>query len=205
MDKRYYVYRWFNVVSNYTFYVGKGCGNRYKSKLHRNKLFLSYCSENVCDVEILAYFTDEFDALKKEKELIAYYRLINECSCNVSDGGYGGLSFVWTDAMRKYKSKYNPMKDIYQRYRMRKNNPMKDPNIAKLVATKLSKHPIINGVRYETTKQASESLDVCLATIQRWCHKGYNTNYEICYYENEAIPKFTKKVTCSRAILVGDK
>lgn len=28
--KKFYVYEWYNIDTNEVFYVGKGCGNRYK-------------------------------------------------------------------------------------------------------------------------------------------------------------------------------
>ena len=34
----FYVYEWFIVETNFVFYVGKGCRNRYKVRKH-NKLF----------------------------------------------------------------------------------------------------------------------------------------------------------------------
>ena len=36
MNKKFYVYEWYNIDTNEVFYVGKGCGNRYKTTSRRN-------------------------------------------------------------------------------------------------------------------------------------------------------------------------
>lgn len=48
MEKRFYVYKWFNIETNEVFYIGKGCNNRYKDVSKRNKLFLEYYNNNPC-------------------------------------------------------------------------------------------------------------------------------------------------------------
>ena len=52
----FYVYEWYNVDTNEIFYVGKGCGNRYKSISHRNQHFLNYYETHECAVRIIKYF-----------------------------------------------------------------------------------------------------------------------------------------------------
>lgn len=200
----YYVYRWYNIKTNYTFYIGKGCRNRYKSVRKRNKLFLNYYNANECGVEILEHFDDEFEALTREKELIASFKSEGQCSCNISEGGYGGLNFVWTPEMRKYKSEYNPMKSEKQRNRMHENNPMKNPETAQKVAEKTRKHPIIDGVEYNSVQEASRILHVHIGTIWNWCRRGYNTDFKVCYYKGESPTPFKVKHRNSRPIIVGD-
>ena len=43
--KEFYVYEWYNTVTNEVFYVGKGTKNRYKNITKRNKYFLDYIKE----------------------------------------------------------------------------------------------------------------------------------------------------------------
>jgi hypothetical protein len=78
-------------------------------------------------------------------------KAIGQCSCNLDDGGYGGVNFVWTDEMRKYKSIYNPMKEEKQRQRMRDNNPMHNTIVAEKVGFKHRKIVCYKGK--ETTCQ----------------------------------------------------
>jgi hypothetical protein len=133
MKKKFYVYEWFNIETNEVFYVGKGCGNRYKSLKSRNQDFLDYIDNHPTNVRIVKYFDSEDDAYTYEKDLTQSYREKNQCSCCLMDGGYGGYSKVWTPEMKEYQSKYNPMKRLEQRERMSVNNPMKNPEIAKKV------------------------------------------------------------------------
>lgn len=134
MDKKYYVYEWFNKITGEVFYVGKGCGNRYKESYRRNKLFKEYYANNEVDVRIVKYFDKEEAAFEYEKKITEQYREKGQCGCNLIDGGYGGYSSVWSETARQYKSKYNPMKEEKQRKRMSKSNPMKNPDVVKRVS-----------------------------------------------------------------------
>lgn len=134
MDKKYYVYEWFNKITGEVFYVGKGCGNRYKESYRRNKLFKEYYANNEVDVRIDKYFDKEETAFEYEKKITEQYREKGQCGCNLIDGGYGGYSSVWSETARQYKSKYNPMKEEKQRKRMSKSNPMKNPDVVKRVS-----------------------------------------------------------------------
>lgn len=203
-DFMFYVYRWYNLENDFTFYVGKGCKDRYKTVRGRNRLFMSYYSNNNCSVEILKYFDREDDALAYEHKMIIQYKNKGECTCNVSDGGYGGLSFVWTKDMRDYKSKYNPMKSSTQRDRMSKFNPMKNSDIAKVVGFKHRKFPVINDIEYNSVEEAASKYNVTKVTIQRWCKRGYSTDYLPCYYKGENQVAFTVHTTSSRGVIVDD-
>ena len=144
----FYVYEWYNVNTEEIFYVGKGCGNRYKQVSKRNQLFKAYYENNECAVRIIQYFDLEQDAFDYEKKRIGELRNINQCFCNVDEGGTGGVNFVWTPEMRAYKSIYNPMKKEEQKERMRKNNPMSDPKVVEQVVSKKSKIVCYNGKEY---------------------------------------------------------
>lgn len=119
-EKKFYVYEWYNVDTNYVFYVGKGCGKRYREISHRNKIFKEYCMENNVDSRIVKDNLTEEEAFAYEIELTYFYKNRGECHCSLATPGIGGYSAIWTDEMRKYWSNHNPMKTDYQRERMSK-------------------------------------------------------------------------------------
>lgn len=96
----FYVYEWYNVNTNIVFYVGKGCGNRYKQVSKRNQLFKEYYENNECAVRIIKYFENEQEAFDYEKERIVELKTINQSFCNLDNGGTDGVNFVWTKEMR---------------------------------------------------------------------------------------------------------
>ena len=90
MDKKYYVYEWFNVVTGEVFYVGKGIRNRYCQLSGRNQYFIDYFNTHECESRIVYENLTEQEAYEKEKELIKYYReTSNFRLTNVTDGGEG--------------------------------------------------------------------------------------------------------------------
>lgn len=190
---QYYVYRWFNTKTNYTFYIGKGCKNRYKQTTKRNKLFNNYMNNNACTSEIIKYFKTEQEAFDYEREKILEYKNNGECICNLDNGGNGGCNFVWTVEMRKYKSKYNPMKNQFQRERMSKFNPMKDPNISKIVREKNCKKVILGHKMYNSIRDLAKEYNIGDTAIQYWLKRGYGKNNEPCYYYGTSPKKYTIK------------
>lgn len=69
INKKYYVYIWYIKETNEIFYVGKGCGNRYKSMKDRNSYFKNIRKKYECDCKIIKYFEDEQEAYNYELEL----------------------------------------------------------------------------------------------------------------------------------------
>lgn len=206
----FYVYEWFILETQEIFYVGKGCKGRYKSTSHRNKLFSEFIKRFNCSSRIIKYFDSEEEAFLYEKSRISELKKSGFCCCNLDNGGTGGVNFVWTEEMKKYKSIYNPMKSSSQRKRMSENNPMKNPEIAKKVRQKTMRPVIINGIKYEGVKTASIKLGVRDKTISTWCKRGYDTNGNPCRYENEPqkeyplIKKTHPKVTNSKPVIIDD-
>lgn len=196
----FYVYEWYNVNTEEIFYVGKGCGNRYKQVSKRNQLFKTYYENNECAVRIIQYFELEQDAFDYEKQRIGELKSINQCSCNLDEGGSGGVNFVWTPETREYKSIYNPMKNEEQRERMRQNNPMFDSKVVEQVTSKKSKIVCYNGKEY-TCKQLSEITGFQVSTIWKWCQRGYDIDGAPCHYKGEE-KNSIKKTTSSKAILI---
>lgn len=191
--KQFYVYEWYDIENGIIFYVGKGCGDRYKQTRVRNKLFLDYYNSHSCDVRIIKYFSDEQEALKYEKKRITELRNKKEAFCNISEGGNGGLHFSWTEEMKNYKSQFNPMKDPQQRIRMSNNNPMKNPEIAKRVASKKSRSVIIGDVEYPSIKDASIAFGTYYETIVNWCKKGINKDGISCRFKDQEQAVFDGK------------
>lgn len=203
----FYVYEWFNVKTNYIFYVGKGTNNRYKQIRKRNKLFLEYIQNNECDVRIIKYFNNEEDAFNYEHDRICELKKSKQCICNLDNGGKGGVNFIWTPEMREYYSKHNVMKSKEQRERMSKNNPMKNPNTVKKVAEKKSKKIVIGNKIYPSIIKASKELNVYDTAIQYWLERGYSNDYKICYYYGqETIDIKIKTHSCNcKAVVIDNK
>lgn len=87
MNKKYYIYKWYNIDNGYVFYIGKGSNNRYKEKRRRNRLWNDYYSNNNCASEIIKYYDTDEGAFQAEKEAISKYKKINQCCANIDNGG----------------------------------------------------------------------------------------------------------------------
>lgn len=89
-ENKYYVYEWIRLDTNEPFYVGKGCGNRWKELLNRNNWFLRIVNKIPCVVNILHDNLKEQIAYDLEVWYIREYRdIIGYNMCNISDGGEG--------------------------------------------------------------------------------------------------------------------
>ena len=185
VDYIFYIYEWFDIETGFIFYVGKGCNRRYLEHTHRNKAFKKYYSQHKCESRIVEYFATEEEAFKAENERILSLKDSGECICNLDNGGVGGVNFVWTEEMRKYKSEYNPMKDEKQRERMRTKNPMKNKDVAKRNNSKKRKPVIIGDKRFPSLREASKKTGASFETIKKWCALGISSNGELCRFENE--------------------
>lgn len=207
----FYVYEWFVLSTGEIFYVGKGCRGRYKSKRNRNRLFNFYIDKFECGSRIIKRFESEDDAFKYEKQRILELKSIGLCKCNLDNGGTGGVNFIWTDELREYKSIYNPMKSEIQRERMSKNNPMKNPEIAKSNGLKKRRSVVINGVVYNGVKFAASQIGVCEFTVLTWCKRGYDTNGNPCRYFDEPqkeypnVKKLHPKTSTPKPVIVNGK
>lgn len=200
---KFYVYEWFNTKTGEVFYVGKGCGKRAYEIHKRNQIFQEYYNANNVDVRIIKDKLSEEDAFKLEAETIQSYKNNNQCIANITEGGYGGCNFVWTDEMREYKSKYNPMKREEQRQRMRENNPMKDPKIAEKVGKQGKRPIIVKGKRYDGTVDAARDLNITTQTVLTWLRRGFDSNNIPCRYEDEQQKDFTP-IKRGRSVIIDD-
>lgn len=181
----FYVYEWYVKETKEIFYVGKGCGNRYKQTNKRNKLFKLYFENFNCESRIIKNFNSEDEAFEYEHQRIMELKTLNQAKCNLDYGGKGGCHFSWTEEMKEYQSQYNPMKAMEHRKRMSEKNPMKNPNVSKKVAKKKSKAVILNGEFFNSITEASFKTKHSQWTIIKWCRQGYDINGKPCRYANE--------------------
>ena len=184
---KFYTYEWFRRDNNEIIYVGKGCNNRYKAK-KKNKMFIWYTENFECDVRIVECFDNEEEAFYKESERIKYLKSIKQACCNIRTSAGGGVQSIWNKQRRKEMSVNNPMKDEKQRERMKKNNPMKNKDVAYKNGESHKKPCIINGIKYNSLKEAGEEFNVTKECIGRWLKTGKTSKQFgnlICGYDNQ--------------------
>lgn len=91
-DRRFYVYVWIRLDKNTVFYVGKGCGNRYKDMSMRNRYFLNVVNkvgkDNI-EIKIIEDNLLEQEAFEKEVYYIQYYKEQGCDLTNMTSGGEG--------------------------------------------------------------------------------------------------------------------
>ena len=109
--RKYYIYVWKIKETQEVFYVGKGCGDRYKAISGRNKFFKDMYRTHNCECEILQGLLTEKEAFRHEVILIKYYREhTNNRLTNVSDGGEGTSGVKHTEESKKKLSIANKQK-----------------------------------------------------------------------------------------------
>jgi hypothetical protein len=89
MDNRFYVYEHRRKDTGAVFYVGKGSGDRCKSKQGRNKYWQNIAGKYGYEIAIIHSGLDEDLAFLVEMERIDQLRRIGISICNVTDGGEG--------------------------------------------------------------------------------------------------------------------
>jgi hypothetical protein len=110
-EKRYYVYRWYNLDTNETFYIGKGTKNRLNVLYGRNKAFMEYYQSHRCGNEKIKDNMTENEAYALEKELIQKYKKESKILTNLDEGGRKLGIFIGKD---------NPMWKVSPKDRMDK-------------------------------------------------------------------------------------
>ena len=201
---KFYVYEWYNTLTNEVFYVGKGSGKRYLNTVDRNQIFKKYIQENDVAVRKIYENLSEEEAFELEIKATDYYKERGQCQCNLAKAGSGGLSSIWTSEFKQYWSEYNPMKEETQRLRMHNNNPM----FNKEIALKMGKHHkravVIDGVTYDGVIDAAKAFGVRDVTITNWCKRGYNANGLPCRYADEEQKEFVIS-TRGKGVLIDGK
>lgn len=83
----FYTYAHYRKSDDVLFYIGKGSTNRASTKTKRNPHWTNVFNKHGFYYKILEYFKDELEALKKEEELISFYRESGVRLANVASGG----------------------------------------------------------------------------------------------------------------------
>lgn len=129
-DKKYYVYAWYIKENDEVFYIGKGSGNRYKTRKRENNYFMRVLNKYDCDVKILKSGLTEKEAFDLEIEMIAYYRTISKHMTNILNGGENppnlkGIpkSEEWKRKARISQRKYS---ENHPESRLEKSNRLKN-------------------------------------------------------------------------------
>ena len=154
----FYIYRWIRLDTNSVFYIGKGRGYRANQKTNRNKYFLNIINSVKCEVEIMLTGLDECNAIKKEIELIKYYKSMGHCKANFTNGG---------DGISGYKFSPEQIARISAK-KIGKPSPKKGRKLTEEQRLRLKVKAIIdsNGVEYRSTTEASKILNIKRTTIK---------------------------------------
>lgn len=86
---KYYVYIHKKADIDEVFYVGKGQGKRAFNKSDRTQFWKNVEKKHGRTVEILCYYETEYEANKKEIELISEYKSLGCKLVNLTEGGEG--------------------------------------------------------------------------------------------------------------------
>lgn len=93
----FYLYEHLRNDNNAVFYVGKGSGDRCKSKQGRNKWWHSIVAKHGYSIKIKATFNSEELSFLAEQELIDKYKRLNIQLVNVTLGGEGVSGHKFSD------------------------------------------------------------------------------------------------------------
>lgn len=127
-ERRYYVYVWYTLDTNEIFYVGKGTGNRYKTRKRENSFFMNILNSHECDSKVIIDNLTEQEAYETEIFYIKYYRKYSRILTNVSDGGdappklYGKRPKEWVENMKKAQRRFY---EEHPEYKVRASERMK--------------------------------------------------------------------------------
>lgn len=135
---KFYIYAHYRNDTGEVFYVGKGEGNRHKSKQGRNPYWENIVKAHGYKAEILEYFATEDEAFQAEQALIAELGrkdLGKGLLVNMSDGGEGASGAVRTPEQRKKYSETTWMRTEAGKASMRGDlNPAKREDVRALLS-----------------------------------------------------------------------
>jgi len=104
-SNRFYVYCHIKKTDGKCFYIGKGCGNRYKSSYKRNQYWNKIVNKHGFEPIILVNNISEEKAFELEADFCKQIGYKNLCNVHVEDG-WGGHSI--TEETRKKMQKPRP-------------------------------------------------------------------------------------------------
>ncbi len=138
MEMKFYIYAHYRDDTGEVFYIGKGEGNRHKSKQGRNPYWENIVNAHGYKAEILEYFETEDEAFQAEQSLIAELGrkdLGKGLLVNMSDGGEGASGAVRTHEQRKKYSETTWMRTEAGKASMRGDlNPAKREDVRALLS-----------------------------------------------------------------------
>lgn len=155
-EKKYYVYQWYIKDTREVFYVGKGTGNRYRTRKRENAFFMRMLNTHDCESEIIADNLDEKTAFELEKVAISFYKKTNCRLTNVTDGGenppriYGKRPSWWLERQSegiKRSFRDNPERCKEQSRRMKE-----------FLKTEKGKEFLQKSIKARSTKEFKERL-----------------------------------------------
>jgi hypothetical protein len=135
---KFYIYAHYRNDTGEVFYIGKGEGNRHKSKQGRNPYWHNIVKAHGYKIEILQHYESEEEAFKAEQELIfglGRKDLRKGLLVNMSDGGEGASGAVRTPEQRQRYSESTWMRTEAGKASMRGDlNPAKRDDLRALLA-----------------------------------------------------------------------
>jgi len=200
----FYVYQHIRPDTNAVFYVGKGSGERVKSKSHRNKYWKNIVSKVGYEQRIAFESEDEDLVFFIEQEMIANLRAKGFKLANQTDGGKGGIKgYSHTEESRKkisegmkgklagekhprygLKGSDNPMHGRKQSAEARKgmseNCAMKRPEVKAKISGARSQTAVAvkcKGVLYLTLMDLANAEGVSPQAIRSRIHRGQAQKY----------------------------
>lgn len=220
LDSLFYVYAHKKKTTGEIFYIGKGRGERYRSKSGRSNHWRNIVKKHGCKAEILGLFESESDAYAFEIHAIKSYREDGKKLCNIYPGGEGRLA-GWNhsdeikEKFRQAKLGKPQSKDHAEKSRTaRKGKKNSKEHIEKTVAPK--RKPVINsdGEKFASACDAAvyisknQGVYASQGNISM-CARGLRNNaYGLTWsYNTETIPAFiptkhqTKKIHCSNGMI----
>ena len=131
-EKRYYVYVWYIKENGNVFYVGKGSGNRCKTRTRKDNPAFNKITKNFdCDFKIIKEDLTEKEAFDLEIDMIAYYRGLGSPLINILDGGFNPPLLTGIPKSEEWKSKVRESHKFYFE---------KHPEVRKIRSEKLKKY-----------------------------------------------------------------
>jgi len=200
----FYIYEHIRLDSNAVFYVGKGCGDRVRSKDKRNKHWHSVVEKAGYVGQILVQDEDEELIFLAEQERIDQLKRLGFNLTNKTDGGGGGTKgYKHTpESCKKISEKLkgklagskhprfglygsdNPMFGMKQsasaRHGMSVNCCMKRPEVVAKISGKnslLAKSVEYQGKVYETMNNLATHLGISGQTLRSRIFRGQSEKY----------------------------
>lgn len=200
----FYVYEHIRLDTNTVFYVGKGCGNRVRSKDKRNKHWHGVVNKAGYESRVIFESNDEEFVFLAEQERIDQLRRLGFKLANKTDGGGGGLKgYRHTEESKrkisiKLKGKLagsnhpryglygtdNPMygrkQSVEARLGMSINSSMKRPEVVAKISGErslLAKSVEYQGKIYTTMNDLAKHLGISGQALRSRIFRGQSEKY----------------------------